>query len=48
MEAFAHIVRDGSLVARGMPAFPEFDEEQLVGLQHFLRSRARESLAAGQ
>lgn len=47
-EAFGHIVRDGSLVARGMPAYPELTDEQLVGLQHFLRFKARESLAASQ
>jgi quinohemoprotein ethanol dehydrogenase len=45
-EAFAHIVRDGSLVARGMPAFPEFDDGQLLALQHFLRQKAREGAAA--
>jgi quinohemoprotein ethanol dehydrogenase len=43
-EAFAHIVRDGSLVARGMPAFSELSEAQLQALQHFLRYKARKDL----
>jgi quinohemoprotein ethanol dehydrogenase len=45
-EAFNHIVRDGSLVARGMPKFPELTDAQLDGLRHFLRQKAREALAA--
>ena len=34
---FASIVRDGSLTDKGMPAFPEFTDEQLEGLQHYIR-----------
>jgi quinohemoprotein ethanol dehydrogenase len=46
VEAFNHILRDGSLVARGMPRYPELSDEQLDGLRHFLRQKAREALAA--
>jgi quinohemoprotein ethanol dehydrogenase len=45
-EAFAHIVRDGSLVARGMPKFGELSDAQLDGMRHFLRQKARDSLVA--
>ena len=45
-EAFAHIVREGSLVTRGMPRYAELGDEQLEGLRHFLRQTARASLAA--
>jgi quinohemoprotein ethanol dehydrogenase len=49
-EAFAHVVRDGALVTRGMPQFAELSDEQLESLRHFLRQKAREDLAreAGQ
>lgn len=45
-EAFGHIVREGALVARGMPKFAELTDEQLEGLRHFLRQKARDSLAS--
>ena len=45
-EAFAHVVRDGALVSRGMPQFAEFSDQDLDSLRHFFRQRARESLAA--
>jgi quinohemoprotein ethanol dehydrogenase len=38
------VVRGGSLESRGMPRFAEFSEADLEDLQHYLRSRARESL----
>jgi quinohemoprotein ethanol dehydrogenase len=49
-EAFAHVVREGSLVSRGMPKFAEFNDQELDSLRHFFRQKARESLAtaAGQ
>jgi quinohemoprotein ethanol dehydrogenase len=43
-EAFAVIVRDGSLVGRGMPAHPQITDAQLEALQHYIRRRARETL----
>ncbi|MFM1887553.1 MAG: hypothetical protein RL026_2710 [Pseudomonadota bacterium] len=45
-EAFEHIVRGGSLQARGMPKFAELSDQQLEALRHFFRQKARESLAA--
>ena len=35
--AFADVVRDGSRVNRGMPAFAEFDDDDLVGILHYIR-----------
>lgn len=43
-ERFAAVVRDGSLVARGMPAHPYLSDDQLEALQHYLRQRARETM----
>jgi quinohemoprotein ethanol dehydrogenase len=37
-EAWRAVVRDGTLAARGMPGFPELDDEQLLALRHYLRS----------
>jgi quinohemoprotein ethanol dehydrogenase len=45
-EAFGHVVRDGSLVPRGMPQFAELTDEELDSLRHFFRQSARDSLAA--
>ncbi|HLZ99456.1 MAG TPA: PQQ-dependent dehydrogenase, methanol/ethanol family [Steroidobacteraceae bacterium] len=42
--AFAAIVRDGTLVSRGMPQFAELSDAQLDSLRHFVRAKARESL----
>ena len=35
--AFATVVRDGSRLARGMPAYPELTEQQLLAMRHFIR-----------
>ena len=43
-EAFAHIVRDGGLLARGMPAFPEMSDAELDSLRHYFRQKARNDL----
>lgn len=40
-DAFAAIVRDGGLLSRGMPSFPELTDEQLEDLRHYIRERAR-------
>jgi quinohemoprotein ethanol dehydrogenase len=42
---FAAIVRDGSLVSRGMPRFAELSDAQLDSLRHFVRAQARQSQA---
>ena len=43
-ESFAAVVRDGTLVARGMPGTPGMTDAQLQALQHYIRQRARETL----
>ena len=40
--AFAQVVRVGELVARGMPAFPEYDDAKLEAVRHYLRARAQD------
>jgi quinohemoprotein ethanol dehydrogenase len=45
-EEFAHVVRDGALLARGMPGFPELTPAQLDELRHFIRQKARADLVA--
>lgn len=41
--AFAAIVRDGTLVSRGMPQFAELSDTQLESLRHYVRAKAREA-----
>ena len=43
LDAFTAIVRDGALRANGMPDFPELGREDVEGLQHYIRLRAREA-----
>jgi len=43
-EGFAAIVRDGTLLSRGMPRFAELSDSQLDALRHYVRAKARESL----
>jgi quinohemoprotein ethanol dehydrogenase len=43
-ESFTAVVRDGSVVARGMPAHPQISDGQLDALRHYIRQRARETL----
>jgi quinohemoprotein ethanol dehydrogenase len=45
-EALSAVLHDGILVPRGMPRFEEFTPEQIEGLQHYIRQRAREAIAA--
>ncbi|MBS0364687.1 MAG: PQQ-dependent dehydrogenase, methanol/ethanol family [Proteobacteria bacterium] len=46
--AFAAIVRDGGLVARGMPPFPELGDAQLAQLRHYIRQQARYKPGIGE
>ena len=41
---FAAVVRDGALVAGGMPGTPGITDAQLESLQHYIRQRARDTL----
>jgi quinohemoprotein ethanol dehydrogenase len=45
-EALDSVVRGGSLESRGMPRFDDLTEDDIEGLRHYLRHRARESLAS--
>lgn len=46
-QAFASIVRNG-LMQRGMPRFSELSDEELEGLRHYIRQRARETRSEGE
>jgi quinohemoprotein ethanol dehydrogenase len=41
-DTFRQIVKDGGLVAAGMPHFPEVTDEQLAQLRQYLRAQAAE------
>ncbi len=43
MENFASVVRDGALLARGMPRFDELTADQTEDIRFYVRARARES-----
>jgi quinohemoprotein ethanol dehydrogenase len=43
--ALAEVLRNGTLVSRGMPAFAEFDDHQLLALRHYLRAEANKAAA---
>lgn len=43
---FAAIVRDGALLTRGMPVFPELGEPELDALRHYIRQQARREHSA--
>ncbi len=42
-EAFKAVVHDGALMARGMGAFAQLSDEDLDGLRHYIRQRARDT-----
>lgn len=44
-EAFRAVVRDGALVAAGMPRFGEFSPQDAEAIRHYVRKRAAEDLA---
>jgi quinohemoprotein ethanol dehydrogenase len=37
---FADVVRNGSRVVKGMPAYAEFSEAELLALRHYIRMNA--------
>lgn len=45
-DAFAQVVHDGALMARGMPGFANLSKGELEGLRLYIRQRARETAAA--
>ena len=42
---FAEVVRSGARVPRGMPAFRNMTEDELLALRHYIRQRAEAALA---
>lgn len=46
LPGFTGVVRDGILQSKGMPRYEELNDEALESLYHYIRSRARETLAA--
>lgn len=44
LEAMDAVVRQGQRRARGMPDYPEFSDDELKSLQHFIRQKARDAL----
>jgi quinohemoprotein ethanol dehydrogenase len=44
-EAFAAVVREGGLLARGMPRYAEFSDARLEELRHYIRRQASSALA---
>ena len=43
-ESFDAVVRDGALMARGMPAFGQLSDQEVEGLAHYIRQRTRETM----
>lgn len=41
--AFSAVVRDGTKIGMGMPAYPDMSDEELEALRHFIRKRAVET-----
>jgi quinohemoprotein ethanol dehydrogenase len=44
--AFSAVLHDGALMARGMPGFGNLTPDEIEGLRHYIRQRARESMPA--
>lgn len=44
-DAFARVVRDGALRQNAMPAFPEFSEQQLEALRHYIIQTTNDAIA---
>ena len=43
---FADVVRGGSRVSSGMPAYRQITDDKLLALRHYIRQRAEAALAA--
>ena len=43
--AFNAVVHDGVLLARGMPAYANLSPDEISGLRHYIRQRARDTMA---
>ena len=45
LEAFNAVVREGGLVDNAMPKFGELSQDDLITIQHYIRSRTRDAIA---
>ena len=43
-DGFARVVRDGTRANRGMPAYGEMTDQQLVALRHYIRQQAERGM----
>lgn len=43
-DGFYQVVREGALMSRGMGRFAHLSDDEMEGLRHFIRQRARESM----
>lgn len=43
-DAFRAVLHDGALMQRGMGRFANLTDEELEGLRHYIRQRARETM----
>lgn len=46
--AFATVVRDGSRQAQGIPAYPEFNDDELLAMRHYIRYVAERAARGDQ
>jgi quinohemoprotein ethanol dehydrogenase len=46
LERFAGVVRDGERAEDGMPMYSDISYDELTALQHYIRQRAEQALAA--
>ncbi|MEP7243336.1 MAG: hypothetical protein ABI885_06575 [Gammaproteobacteria bacterium] len=47
-DAFREIVKNGALLSKGMPKFDELSDDELESLRHFIRQRARDTMAGAR
>jgi quinohemoprotein ethanol dehydrogenase len=45
---FADVVREGTRLSKGMPAYSELSDEQLLALRHYIRQQAEAGIVAAQ
>ena len=43
LEAFREVVKNGSKLGMGMPVYPNFTDDELLSLMHFIRKAARDT-----
>jgi quinohemoprotein ethanol dehydrogenase len=48
IEALTAVLHGGALVVQGMPRFEELTPEQIDGVRHYIRQRARDAAVAAK